>query len=794
MDAFGLEDGVDEDYVNDFWTEGFYREVDPFKDLAPGYVLKDERYDRKHLEEQAAGLFPFIDEVCGSIESEEGSIDQDLRNWMRRFVLHVTQVNEESGNRPYSRAELRVLIVELWHVDHLHGTGEFGQTPRNDGTSYPRSHLFGSVLNAISLTGITDISLILALLHHDDYEDLSELHGPKTAPKPDRSKLLALHLYGAQILPSDLPPDFTGTPEEFLNNLQERVHGLVESVTNMKRMDMGKSDQDILNIRALYGKVKDLGPFVLLIRACERLHNLGTLEGMRKARKAKNAALKVKETNEILAPLVEILGFSHLYRELMQACFVDVDQNPRVLERFQTFRDQHIERRCEESGAVFRARVQSTVDDPRVSFVAFAPWNPFESEYLRPEHLTEPDFDPSAQIDPWDPLFTLEVLTREPQAVTSVRDGLLASLTQGHLLSVHPYKQDTLLLYNPELGGRVAIRVQSQRQLRLAQRGCLSPSVRNFKPLVAAPSAYTPLVEDKLPPEVEDRLERFIDLTRDSPPEVVREVMKRVLLHRRMTVLTPRGDAVDLPRGATALDLAGTLHPRILQGFQAVRMREGYHGSPTVLGPGDVLREGSVCEVIFDDGQLNVETGWMHCTAEPSTRHFIEHALKRYPVAVRKEKAGRHLDELATLLAYDSEEIRRLLKSLFPEVIDVDNLIARGAINPLEMLAEQVERKDGINFEIDLPNQGGVMEALLRRYGRPFLNLSFLDAQKDFERDGQARTKLPLRFGFENGVNLPLYELLALAYQISKTHPIKMSSTRFSRFSEERLGSDLKAV
>jgi len=142
----------------------------------------------------------------------------------------------------------------------------------------------------------------------------------------------------------DVPDDTEVTNEEIKKEFGKEIAFLVEGVSKLGKIKYHGVERQAENFRKLFlAMAKDVR--VILIKLCDRLHNLKTLNYLRED-KAKRIAL---ETIEIYAPLAYRLGMGEIKGRLEDAAFPIVYPNeyqqlvPRVKDKYEE-REEYIKK------------------------------------------------------------------------------------------------------------------------------------------------------------------------------------------------------------------------------------------------------------------------------------------------------------------------------------------------------------------------------------------------------------------------------------------------------------------
>lgn len=128
----------------------------------------------------------------------------------------------------------------------------------------------------------------------------------------------------------DVMEDQGITKQELLERFGNDVADMVDGLSKLDRLDFAtKAQQQAESFRKmLLAMARDIR--VILIKLADRLHNMRTLDAVNPEKRRRVA----RETLEIYAPIAYRLGLNALYRELQDLCFEAIHPNRhRVLEK-----------------------------------------------------------------------------------------------------------------------------------------------------------------------------------------------------------------------------------------------------------------------------------------------------------------------------------------------------------------------------------------------------------------------------------------------------------------------------
>jgi GTP diphosphokinase / guanosine-3',5'-bis(diphosphate) 3'-diphosphatase len=373
---------------------------------------------------------------------------------------------------------------------------------------------------------------------------------------------------------------------------------LIDGVTKLDRIRYRSAEQTRAeNLRKMIiATAKDIR--VLLIKIADRLHNMRTLAPL----KPEKRELIARETLEIYAPLAHRLGMYAIKWEMEDLAFATL--HPKRFEEI----DALVQQRQPERERVLEdvvTRIQDKLREVKI-----------KSEVSgRPKHLYSIYEKIVLGGKSFDDIFDLVGMR---VVVDSVKD-CYAALGAIHTLftpvpgrfkdyiampKFNMYQSLHTTVMGP--GGRpMEIQIRTEEMHRAAETG------------IAAHWLYKEQRKGKAGGEEIAWLQRMMDWQRESiDPKDFMESLKIDLYSDEVFVFTPKGDVLSLPRGATPLDFAYTIHTEV--GHRTVGAR--VNGRLVTLS--HELVSGDSVEII-------TSRDWLHVVKTPRARNKVRQWFAR---------------------------------------------------------------------------------------------------------------------------------------------------------------------
>lgn len=419
----------------------------------------------------------------------------------------------------------------------------------------------------------------------------------------------------AACLLHDVPEDTFKNPAEGINLIEKEfgkeVSFLVYGVTKLSMIKYKGEERFAENLRKLFVSMsKDIR--VIFIKLADRIHNLRTLNFVHESRpdKAKRIAL---ESLEIYAPIAERLGISSFRTQIEDLAFPYAF--PEEYQNFIKNNDIKLEERQKKVKTLVEI-TKKALDKNKINYSeVLGRAKRYYSIYRK---MNDFDKDLSEIYD----LLALRIITN------SISDcyQILSVLHQEFDYSEKRIKD---YIKEPKENGYKSIHTtvcQPNKADKFFELQIRTKKMHNFAEYgVASHWSYK---QKKKSSETEIKTKDFkwikeiVEIGDNdlSASEYLKQVKLKVY-QNRIFVLTPKGDAIDLPRGATPLDFAFKIHLEVGEHAFLAKV----NGQATKLN--SKLKSGDVVEIITDK-KRGPTTDWLSWVQSTSAAKTIRKILR----------------------------------------------------------------------------------------------------------------------------------------------------------------------
>ena len=380
---------------------------------------------------------------------------------------------------------------------------------------------------------------------------------------------------------------------------------LVDGVTKLTKMELSSTEtKQAENFRKLFMAMsKDLR--VILVKLADRLHNMRTIKHM----SSEKQAIKARETMDIFAPLAGRMGMQWMREELEDLSFAVLNPDARnsILRRFILLQ--------RESGDVIRritadieaelARAGVTAEVMGRAKRAFSIWRKMQDKEIGFSRLSDIYGFRIVTTDEGDCYRALGAVHQRWRIVPGRFKDYISQPKANGYRSIHT-------TVSGRDGKRVEVQIRTQLMHEVAERGVAAhwsyrDGERSGNRFAVDPAAWLAKMTESFE-EASDHAE-FL------------EAVKLEMYTDQVFCFTPKGDVVNLPKGATPIDFAYAIHTRL--GHRTVAAKVDGLRVPLWTR----LKNGQAVEVVTAEAQTPQAT-WIDIAVTGRAKSAIRRALK----------------------------------------------------------------------------------------------------------------------------------------------------------------------
>ena len=472
------------------------------------------------------------------------------------------------------------------------------------------------------------------------------------------------------------------------------VADLVDGVTKLTNLQLSSAhSKQAENFRKLFMAMsKDLR--VILVKLADRLHNMRTIKSMKQEKQHQ----KARETMEIFAPLAGRMGMQWMRDELEDLAFRVLNPEARgsIIRRFITLQREagdvvqkiNADIRTELDAVSLEADVYGRAKKP------YSVWRKMQEKDLTFSRLSDIyGFRVICNSDA-DCYRILGVIHQRWRAVPGRFKDYISQPKSNGYRSIHT-------TVSGRDGKRVEVQIRTRQMHEVAEAG------------VAAHWSYREGVLGKNPFAVDPAkwIASMTERLEDDDHDAFLENVKLEMFTDQVFCFTPKGDVLQLPRGATPLDFAYAIHTRI--GGSCVSAKIDGLRVPLWTR----IKNGQSVEIITAEGQ-RPQSSWVDIVVTGRAKAAIRRSLReedrsRFVILGRElalaafdhvgrpatDKALRTAakmlglaDETELLAQLGSAELtaRRVVSTLYPELSLADPEVADNTRPILGLAPDQI--------------------------------------------------------------------------------------------------------
>lgn len=545
---------------------------------------------------------------------------------------------------------------------------------------------------------------------------------------------------------------------EIKTKFGDTVVKLVQGVTKVSKVKYRDrmEERQIISLRKMFvSMANDIR--VIIIRLADRLHNMQTLHGVRPDKQLRIA----RETLEIYCPLANLLGIWYLRWQLEDLCFkylnsTEYQKIDRFFGEYKQGSEIYIDKLKKQIEDELKQRGIDCIIEGRSKHY-YSIYQKIKKQHRRPEEVYD--------------IFAIRIILTEKENCYRVL-GIIHSLWRPRFnrfkdyIAVpksNGYQSIHTTVFGPE-GKNVEIQIRTAEMHEEAEFG------------VASHWFYK---HDLSPHRLKknDWINQLLSLQKAQKDHFdFVENLKVDILRDRIFVFNPKGEIMDLPQGATALDFAYSIHSDLGNHFKEAVV------NGTICTAGKQLQTGDNVEIKTLES-IRPELSWIKYAKISKTKELIRSFVYKETndnktmmgkkiLAKVLEREGRqelekflhHKNLPATLKIFNLENEQDLLKNVCEE-----------KINPLDFV-KAVYKKEGVigkifalkrnpagsslqlvTVEVTAPDRIGILGDITTNIAQEGVNIASSKIYKNFGSD---------KFKYVSRIEVPSFQILENVFEL----------------------------
>ncbi len=438
----------------------------------------------------------------------------------------------------------------------------------------------------------------------------------------------------------DTIEDTVATPEEIEKAFGKNVARLVDGVTKLSKIEaQSESQRAAENLRkfllAMSGDIR-----VLLVKLADRLHNMRTLHFIKSEEKRRRIA---RETMDIYAPLAERIGMYEFMQEMQTLAFRELEPDAyasiaKRLEQLHKGEGDLIERIGKGIGAYLeaqgvKAQVKGREKHP------YSIWRKMAERHVSFEQLSDVMAFRVIVDNVEDCYRALGIIHQRWPVVPGRFKDFISTPKRNGYRTLH-----TTVIHDEQM--RIEIQIRTREMHAQAEHGFAAHWA--YKEGKAAAKTQHPWISDLI--EILDHA---------ASAEELLEHTRMAMYTDRIFAFTPKGELIQLPKGATPVDFAYAVHTDL--GDQTV----GAKVNGRVMPLRTPLENGDQVEILVSKAQ-HPQPAWLSFVvtgkARAKIRRFVKSKEREETVALGRKIYDEIVQRLPAPLGWEAmaEALKRL--------------------------------------------------------------------------------------------------------------------------------------
>ncbi len=434
---------------------------------------------------------------------------------------------------------------------------------------------------------------------------------------------------------------------------------IVEGVTKITELFKSVEEKQAENYNKMFGAMeKDIR--IIILKLADRLHNINTLEHLKRDRQIAIS----KETIELYAPIAYKLGMYELKTQLEDGAFKYLypDDYKNIIIELEEKKKQK-----QELLEKTKEKIKQELKRQKITAIV-----KIETKHLY--NIYKKINEKKIGMDEIKDLFAIKIITKQKQecymilGIINTLYNLIPGTFKDYIATPRNNMYEAIHeIILGEKGVELEVQICSYTMNKIAKYGIINylsyikKEEMNFKKNLSG-------IHYSL------ELKKILE----DPKEFL-ATLKSELLEDEIYIFTPKGDIKVLPKGATAIDFAYSIHDEV--GNHMVGCKINSIDMPLVTK----LQNGNIVEIITSELKTVPEEEWIEVIKTAKAKNQI---LKLLQTKKEEEKKSIKIE----ILAFDRKNL----------ALEITNVFMKNGINIKELQTEVINNKAKINIVAEI--------------------------------------------------------------------------------------------
>lgn len=434
---------------------------------------------------------------------------------------------------------------------------------------------------------------------------------------------------------------------------------IVEGVTKITELFKSVEEKQAENYNKMFGAMeKDIR--IIILKLADRLHNINTLEHLKRDRQIAIS----KETIELYAPIAYKLGMYELKTQLEDGAFKYLypDDYKNIIIELEEKKKQK-----QELLDKTKEKIKQELKRQRITAIV-----KIETKHLY--NIYKKMNEKKIGMDEIKDLFAIKIITKQKQecymilGIINTLYNLIPGTFKDYIATPRNNMYEAIHeIILGEKGVELEVQICSYTMNKIAKYGII-----NYLPYIKKEEMNFKKNLSGIHYSLE--LKKILE----DPKEFL-ATLKSELLEDEIYIFTPKGDIKVLPKGATAIDFAYSIHDEV--GNHMIGCKINSIDMPLVTK----LQNGNIVEIITSELKTVPEEEWTEVIKTAKAKNQI---LKLLQTKKEEEKKSIKIE----ILAFDRKNL----------ALEITNVFMKNGINIKELQTEVTNNKAKINIVAEI--------------------------------------------------------------------------------------------